>query len=241
MNSAIVIGVGPQEGLGGRLALRFAQLGLHVFVAGRTAAKVEAIAESIRAEGGSATPIAADATSEADILALYDAAEQIGPIEVAVYNAGNNSSGQIKQMEASYFEASWRVCCMGGFLFGREAARRMTDKAATGTLIFTGASASLRGRANFGAFNSAKGALRNFAQALAKESGPAGLHVGHVVVDGPIAGEKIKQGLPEYAEKLGVEGMIDLEGIVDAYEFLHKQPRQDWTFEIDVRTSIEKW
>ena len=241
MNSAIVLGVGPEEGLGARLAVRFAKLGLHVFVAGRTPSKVAAIAAQINAAGWTATPMATDATSETDVIAVFDAAEEAGPIEVAVYNAGNNSAGRIKDMDASYFEASWRVCCFGGFLFGRETARRMTDKVHNCTLLFTGASASLRGKANFGAFNSSKGALRNFAQALAKECGPEGLHVAHVVVDGPIAGEKIKLGLPEYAQKLGVEGMIDLEGIVDAYEYLYKQPRQAWSFELDVRTSVERW
>lgn len=244
-SSAIVLGVGPQEGLGARLAMRFAELGLHVFVAGRTLTKVETIAQAIRHAGNAATAIAADATSEVDTIALFDAAEQAGPLEVAIYNAGNNNPGQVKDMTADYFEASWRVCCFGGFLFGREAARRMqvrdTNDAFKPTVLFTGASASLRGRANFGAFNSAKGALRNFAQALAKESGPEGLHVGHVVVDGPIAGEKIKRGLPKYAEQLGVEGMINLEGIVDGYEFLYKQPRQAWSFELDVRTSLERW
>ena len=108
-------------------------------------------------------------------------------------------------------------------------------------MIFTGASASLRGRENFGAFNSSKGALRNLAQAMAKEYGREGVHVGHVVVDGPIGGEKIKQGLPEYAAKLGDEGMINIDGIVDGYVYLYQQPRQAWTFELDVRTSLEKW
>ena len=240
-NSAIVMGVGPEEGLGAQLAIRFAELDLHVFVAGRTLEKVEAIAQRIRDAGKAATAYAADATSEADTIALFDAAEQLAPIEVAIYNAGNNTPGEIRTMDADYFEASWQVGCFGGFLFGREAARRMTGQPRDSTLVFTGASASLRGRANFGAFNSAKGALRNLAQALAKETGPLGLHVGHVVIDGPIAGEKIKRGLPQYAEQLGEEGMINLAGIVDAYEFLYKQPRQAWSFELDVRTSLERW
>ena len=107
--------------------------------------------------------------------------------------------------------------------------------------MFTGASASLRGRANFGAFNSSKGALRNLAQAMAKEYAEDGGHVGHVVVDGPMAGEKIKGRFPEYAEKLGEDGMINIDGIVDGFVYLYRQPRQAWTFELDVRTSKEKW
>ena len=157
-----------------------------------------------------------------------------------IYNAGNNTPGRIVDMEADYFENSWRVCCFGAFLFGREAVRRMLQEG-TGTVLFTGASASLRGRANFGAFNSSKGALRNLAQAMAKEYGPEGIHVGHVVVDGPIGGEKIMQGYPEYAEQLGEAGMISIEGIVDGFMYLYRQPPRAWSFEVDVRTSQERW
>ena len=110
-----------------------------------------------------------------------------------------------------------------------------------GTLLFTGASASMRGRAGFAAFNSGKSALRILAQAMAKEYGPDGIHVGHVVVDGPIGGEKIRKAFPEYAEKLGDAGMISINGIVDAFDYLYRQPRNAWSFEVDVRTSIEEW
>ena len=234
---AVVIGVGPEDGLGGALCKRFAARGLHVFVAGRTLAKVDAVAEAIARAGGTATALSVDATSEEAVVALFEAACAAGELEVAIYNAGNNFAGRIKEMDASYFETCWRVGCFGGFLFGREAARRMSS----GSVLFTGASASLRGRANFGAFNAAKGALRNFAQALAKEVGAEGIHVGHVVVDGAIGGEKIKKGLPQVAERLGEGGMVGLEGIVDAYEFLHDQPAMAWSFEVDLRTSVERW
>ena len=234
---AIVLGIGPADGLGGALALRFAKRGMHVFLGGRTQKKLDALAETINAAGNRATALATNATSEDAIVALFDAATKVGDVELAIYNAGNNFPGTIKNMDAGYFEVTWRVGCFGGFLFGREAVRRMTS----GSVLFTGASASLRGRANFGAFNSAKGALRNFAQALAKECGPDGIHVGHVVVDGAIGGEKIKKGLPQVAERLGDEGMVGLEGIVDAYEFLHDQPANAWSFEVDLRTAVERW
>ena len=234
---AIIIGVGPVDGLGGALCQRFAARGMHVFVAGRTQSKLEQVVASIAEAGGAATAHVADATSEASIVALFDAACAAGDIELAIYNAGNNFPGRIKEMDAEYFERCWRVGCFGGFLFGREAVRRM----ASGSVLFTGASASLRGRANFGAFNAAKGALRNFAQALAKEQASNGFHVGHVVVDGAIGGEKIKKGLPQIAERLGDDGMVGLEGIVDAFEFLHNQPRNAWAFEVDLRTSLENW
>jgi len=238
MKSAIVIGVGPDRGLGAQLCKRFAGEGLHVLVAGRTADKLEAVADGIRAAGGSAEAVVADATSEADVQALFARAGD--DLDLAVYNAGNNTPGKIIDMEADYFEQSWRVCCFGGFLFGREAVRRMQPRGA-GTLLFTGASASLRGRAFFGAFNSSKAALRQLAQAMAKEYGPEGIHVGHVVVDGAISGEKVKTAFPDYAKKLGDDGMISIEGIVDGFAYLYHQPRRAWGFELDVRTSIESW
>ncbi len=236
MKTAIVIGVGPEDGLGGQLCARFAK-DHHVLVAGRTQEKLDAIVDSIKASGGSAEAVVADATDEAATQAMFDKAGD--DLALAIYNAGNNTPGRIVDMEADYFEHSWRVCCFGGFLFGREAVRRMQGKG--GTVLFTGASASLRGRANFGAFNSSKAALRTFAQAMAKEYAKDGVHVGHVVIDGPINGEKIKKGFPQYAEKLGDEGMISIDGIVDAYEYLYKQPRSAWSFEVDVRTHLEDW
>ncbi len=236
--TAIVIGVGPLNGLGAQLCLRFANKGMHVLVAGRTRDSLDTVVGAVTAAGGSAQAVVADATSEPDINALF---EQAGDdLDLAIYNAGNNTPGRIVDMDADFFEQSWRVCCYGGFLFGRAAVKRFLSRAG-GTLLFTGASASLRGRANFGAFNSSKGALRNLAQAMAKEYGADGVHVGHVVVDGPIGGDKIISNFPEYAERLGEDGMISIDGIVDGYEFLYAQPRRAWTFEIDVRTSQEKW
>jgi len=238
VKTAIVIGVGPERGLGAQLCVRFAREGHHVLVAGRTAASLEAVAASIREAGGSGEAVVADATSESEVQALFERAGD--GLDLAIYNAGNNTPGKIADMEAAYFERAWRVGCFGGFLFGREALRRMRPRGA-GTILFTGASASLRGRSNFGAFNSAKGALRNLAQAMAKEAGPEGVHVGHVVVDGAIGGDKIMKGLPQYAEKLGEAGMISIEGIVDGYVFLYRQPPRAWSFELDVRTSLESW
>lgn len=238
MKTAIVAGVGPERGLGAQLALRFAAEGLHVLAAGRTPDKLERIVKAIQGAGGSAEAVVADSTSEADTIALFDRAGS--ELDLAIYNTGNNTPGRIVEMDAEYFENSWRVCCFGGFLFGREAVRRMQPNGG-GSILFTGASASMRGRANFGAFNSSKGALRNLAQAMAKEYGPEGIHVGHVVVDGPIGGEKIMKRYPQYAEKLGEAGMISIEGIVDGFAYLYKQPRRAWTFEIDVRTSNESW
>jgi NAD(P)-dependent dehydrogenase (short-subunit alcohol dehydrogenase family) len=155
MRNAIIIGVGPDRGLGAQLCKRFATEGLKVLAAGRTQSALEAVVAGIKAAGGEAEAVVADATREADIVSLFDRAGD--GLELAIYNAGNNTPGRIADMEASYFENAWRTGCFGGFLFGREAVRRML-KSGGGTLLFTGASASLRGRSNFGAFNSAKAA-----------------------------------------------------------------------------------
>ena len=238
MKTAVISGVGPVAGLGAQLCIRFANEGLHVLLAGRTQEKLNAVVDVIKTQGGSAEAIIADATDESATVDLFARAGD--DLALAIYNTGNNTPGRIIEMDAEFFERSWRVCCFGGFLFGREAVKTFTNQQG-GTLLFTGASASLRGRANFGAFNSSKGALRNLAQAMAKEYAEDGVHVGHVVVDGPIAGEKIKRGLPEYAARLGEDGMINIDGIVDGYVYLYRQPQQAWTFELDVRTSKEKW
>lgn len=237
---AIISGVGPDQGMGAQLARRFAAGGLHVFVAGRTLASLEAVVTGIQTEGGQATAVVADATDEAATVELFKQARNVGRIDLVIYNTGNNTPGPIEDMSADFFESSWRVCCFGGFLYGREAIKYM-KRDGGGTILFTGASASLRGRANFGAFNSSKGALRNLAQAMAKECGADGIHVGHVVIDGAIGGDKIRQRLPELAEKLGEDGLVDIQTIVDGFEYLYKQTPRGWSFEIDVRTGIETW
>ena len=240
MNTAVIIGVGPEKGLGAALCERFSALGTHVFVAGRTQSKLDAVVATIEASGGNATAHVIDCTSETQMIELFEAAVITGPIDVAIYNVGNNFPGRIVDMEANYFEEAWKACCFGGFLFGREAVRRMQPNQ-SGTILFTGASASLRGRAGFSAFNASKAALRTLAQAMAKEVGREGIHVGHVVIDGLINGEKANVNFKDYADKLGNEGMISIRGIVDAYEFLYKQPKTAFTFEVDLRTAIEDW
>lgn len=241
MIKTVIIGVGAINGLGAQLAIRFAKRGHHSIIAGRTDEKLSAVANEIQSAGGSCTSIIADATDEQSVQSLFKRISEIdGQLSLAVYNAGTNMPGQIVEMEASYFEHCWRSCCYGAFLFARSALQAMLPRG-EGTLLFTGASASLRGRANFGAFNAAKGAQRLLAQSMAKEYAHRGIHVGHVVVDGAIAGDRFIQGRPEIAEKLGASGMIDISGIVDAYEFLYSQRPNAWSFEVDVRTAMENW
>lgn len=240
METAVIIGVGPLNGLGAQLCKRFANLGMHVHVAGRTQANLDALVSLIESEGGKAKACVTDAADEAQVISLFDKAGESGRLALAIYNVGNNTPGRIADMQADYFKNSWQAGCFGGFLFAREAVNRMQVNS-SGTILFTGASASLRGRANFGAFNSAKAALRTLAQALAKEVGPEGIHVGHIIIDGVIDGEKVRKRFPEYAERLGAEGMLNIERIVDAYEFLYRQAKSAWTFELDLRTSVEDW
>jgi NAD(P)-dependent dehydrogenase (short-subunit alcohol dehydrogenase family) len=236
MSKAVIIGVGPDRGVGAQLCKRFAKEGLEIVVAGRTQAALDAVVADIERAGGRASSFVADTTNEADVVALFDHAG--AAVDLAIYNAGNNTAGRILEMEADYFEKSWRVVCFGGFLFGREALRCMIPQK-RGTILFTGASASLRGRAGYGAFNSAKAGLRTLAQAMAKEYGPEGIHVGHVVVDGAVDGDKIRNRFPD-ADSRG-DRLLDIEGIVDCYVFLYRQHRKAWSFEVDVRTSAEAW
>jgi NAD(P)-dependent dehydrogenase (short-subunit alcohol dehydrogenase family) len=153
---------------------------------------------------------------------------------LAIYNAGNNRWGNFLEMEAEFFESVWRVTCLGGFLVGREAARRMVASGA-GSILFTGATASIRARPPFIAFASAKAGLRAIAQSMARELGPQNVHVAHVVIDGGIKGEQILGRFPGYAEQKGEDGMLDIDAIADAFWFLHTQQRSAWTHELDLR------
>lgn len=238
--TAVVIGVGAVEGLGSYLCQGAAREGLHTFIGGRTSAKIEAVADVIRADGGEATAVVTDTTDEASVTALIEATEAEGPIDLAIYNAGNNMPGRFLEMEASYFEECWRVTCYGGFLFAREALKKMVPRG-TGTLLMTGASASLRGRQNFAAFTAAKAGLRTLSQSLAREFGPQGIHVGHTIVDGAIGGDLVKERAPEWVENLGEDGLVGLQGIAESYMFMYRQPRNAWTHELDLRPHKENW
>ena len=236
--TAVVIGVGPLAGLGGALCQRAAAENLHVIVAGRTQSKLDAVVAAITENGGSASAVVTDTTAENEIENLFIEAETTGPIDLAIYNAGNNMPGDIVDMEASYFEQAWRVGCFGGFLFAREALRKMQPRGC-GTLLFTGASASVRGKNGFAAFTSAKAGLRTMAQSLAKGYGPKGIHVAQVIIDGGINGDRLRERMPERMAELGEERFVGLEGLAELYLFLYRQPNNAWTHELDVRTHLE--
>ena len=239
MKKALVIGVGPLNGLGGQLCRKIANNNFEVFVAGRTRSSLDNVVNTILDDGNKAIPIIVDATDENQIKNMI---KEIGPgLDFAVYNVGNSRPGKIVEMDANYFRESWESGCFGGFLYAKEVIKNFLIEKTAGTLIFTGASASLRGKSNFGAFNSAKGALRNLAQALAKEYAENSIHVSHVIVDGGLAGERIKQRLSDFEERVKEGKLINIENVTDAYMFLYNQSKDAWTFELDVRTSQENW
>lgn len=236
--TAMVVGVGAERGIGAAVCRRFAAGGCHVLVAGRTASKIEQVVEGIRASGGSAQAVVTDTTSEPDVERLFDLAMAPGPrcdpVDAVVFNAGNNQIIDFRSLTAEQFEGFWRVGCFGGFLVGREAARRMAPLG-RGTVIFTGASGSLRGKPGFAHFAAAKAGLRMISQSMAREFGPQGLHVAHVLIDGGVNGERLRQAIPGMVEQRGEDGLLDVDAIADTYWHLHQQPRTAWAQEIDLR------
>ncbi len=236
--TALVVGVGAERGLGAACCRKFAAEGHHVIVAGRTAAKIGRVADAILAAGGSAEAVVADVTREDEVLRLFDRAMSPGaglaPADLVVFNAGNNRKMDFREVDAALFEDMWRVGCLAGFLVGREAARRLTPLG-RGTLIFTGASASLRGRPGFAQFSAAKAGLRMVAQSMAREFGPLGIHVAHVVIDGGIDGERLRSNAPQRVVSAGENGLLAIEPIADTYWQIHRQPRSAWAHEIDLR------
>ena len=235
---AVVLGVGALRGIGGAACRRFAKEGYHVLVAGRTPQKIEAVVDAIRKDGGAATAFTVDGTKEDQVIRLFDAAmaddNDSGPADLFVFNMGNNAAVDFREMTAQHFEDSWRVGCFAGFLFGREAMRRLAP-IGRGTVIFTGASGSLRGRPKFAAFNATKGGLRLLVQSMAREFGPQGIHVAHVIIDGGIEGDRLLSRMPGRADQVGPDGLLKVEPIVDNYWHLHTQQRSAWTHEIDLR------
>ena len=239
-NTALIVGVGASEGVGGATARRFANEGFHVVIVGRTPAKVEKVAAEIQSAGGTAEALVGDASQEADAARFVDAADAQGTLLVTVHNAGSNRRDSILELQRPDFEQLWREHCLGGFLIGREAARRMVPRG-TGSIFFTGASGSLRGKAGFAAFAAAKAGLRAVAQSMARELGPKGIHVAHVVVDGGIGGARLLGRAPQLRDERGPDGLLSYEAIADTYWQLHTQHRSAWTHEIDLRPWVESF
>lgn len=239
--SPVALVVGAGEATGAAVARRFAREGFTACVARRSAARLAPLVAEIEAAGGRARAFGCDARDEQAVTAMVrDIEDGIGPIEVAVFNVGGNVRASILDETAQRYFKVWQMGCLAGFHVGREVARRMVPRG-RGSILFTGATASLRGGAGFAAFAGAKHGLRSLAQSMARELGPLGLHVAHVVIDGAIDTEFIRENFPERYATRAQDGILQPDAIAETYWQLHRQPRHAWTFELDLRPWSEKW
>ncbi|MBA4362539.1 MULTISPECIES: SDR family oxidoreductase [Pseudomonas] len=240
-NKKVVLVVGAGDATGGAIAKRFAQEGFIACVTRRSADKLQPLVDAIKANGGDAHGFACDARKEEDVIALVEQIEtEIGPIEAFVFNIGANVPCSILEETARKYFKIWEMACFSGFLNAREVAKRMA-KRQRGTILFTGATAGLRGAAGFAAFAGAKHGIRALAQSMARELGPMNIHVAHVVVDGAIDTDFIRNSFPEKYATKDEDGILNPEHIAENYWYLHSQPRDAWTFELDLRPWNERW
>ncbi len=240
-NKKVVLVVGAGDATGGAIARRFAREGLVACVTRRSADKLQPLVDAINASGGEAHGFACDARKEEEVVALIEQIEtQVGPIEALVFNIGANVPCSILEETARKYFKIWEMACFSGFLNAREVARRMVTRQ-RGSILFTGATAGLRGASGFAAFAGAKHGIRALAQSMARELGPMNIHVAHVVVDGAIDTDFIRQSFPEKYALKDQDGILDPEHIAENYWYLHTQPRDAWTFELDLRPWNERW
>jgi NAD(P)-dependent dehydrogenase (short-subunit alcohol dehydrogenase family) len=239
--TALIVGVGHPEGVGCAVARRFAREGFQITAFGRNAAKLDEARRNLRELSPTCEVVVGDVTDEAVVSKLVaDCDRPDAPLEVAVFNAGGNWPSGYLDMDAAFLEGMWRVNALAGFLFSKAAIARMLPRK-RGTMIFTGATASLRGRTGFGGFASAKAALRALAQSCAREFGPQGIHVAHVVIDGAVDGDRINTLIPNLKSARGEDGLLSPDAIAENYWSLHCQQRSAWTHELDVRPWSETW
>ncbi len=237
----VVLVIGAGDATGGAIAKRFAREGYVACVTRRSADKLQPLVDEIRAAGGEAHGFASDARKEEEVAALVEGIERdIGPIEAFVFNIGANVPCSILEETARKYFKIWEMACFSAFLTGQAVARRMVTRG-RGTILFTGATAGLRGAAHFAAFAGAKHGVRALAQSMARELGPRNIHVAHRVVDGAIDTAFIRDTFPDIYARKDQDGIVDPEHIADNYWFLHAQPRDAWTFELDLRPWMEKW
>jgi NAD(P)-dependent dehydrogenase (short-subunit alcohol dehydrogenase family) len=239
---AWIAGVGASAGLGAALARRFAAGGFTVALTGRTAQQLQTVAAEIAAAGGRAHAFAGDVASEAEIHGIAQRVQALGALSVAIFNAGNAVRAPTLDLTVDHFTQAWRTSTLGGFIFAREALQAIlangVDPRAPngrGALLFTGATGALRGKPPFAAFAAAKAGLRSLGQSLAREFGPQGIHVAHVVIDGGIDGERLRGSAPQRVQQAGDDGLLQLEAIAESYWQLHLQHRSAWTQELDLR------
>jgi NAD(P)-dependent dehydrogenase (short-subunit alcohol dehydrogenase family) len=237
---AWIAGVGASAGLGAALARRFAAGGYRVALTARHAERVTALAAEIGAAGGHAHALPGDVSSETEMERLSRELEPLGTLKCAIFNAGNAVRGTPLELTPAEFEATWRGSTYAGYLFARAAVSRLLASGG-GSLLFTGATASLRGRGPFVAFAAAKAALRSVAQSLAREYGPQGIHVAHVIIDGGIDGERLRSSAPDHVAAAGEDQLLRPEAIAETYWHLHGQHRSAWTHELDLRPYRERF
>ena len=237
--AALIVGAG--DATGAAIAKAFAREGYVACVnrRARNSEQLQSLALSIRAEGYAAQAYPGDARVEDEVVAMVDAIERdIGPIEVAVFNIGASVNFSILDMTAQVYRKVWEMAAFSGFLMGREVAKRMVQRQ-SGTIIFTGATASLRGGKGYSAFSGAKGALRMLAQSMARELGPQNIHVAHVIIDGGIDTAFIRSILPDFDAAKAADRLLSPDAIALQYVALHKQHRSAWTHEMDLRPWAE--
>ena len=241
MADKAIIVIGAGDALGGAIAKRFAREGYAAVIVRRHAEQLEALTRAIGEAGGEAHPIGLDARKEEEMVGLFDRVEaEIAPVEVAVFNIGANVNFPITETTARVYFKVWEMAAFAGFLTGREAAKRMTPRG-RGSILFTGATASIRGREGFAAFSGAKHALRALAQSMSRELGPKGIHVAHTIIDGAIDTQWIAENFPERYKAKAHDGILNPDHIAQAYWTLHTQPRDAWTHELDLRPWSESW
>ena len=233
--------IGAGDATGSAVARRFAREGFTVCAARRNKDALTTLVDQITAQGGQARAFGLDARREDQVVEFFSQIEtEVGPIEAVIFNVGGNVRFPILETTAQKYFKVWEMCAMAGFLVGREAARAMLPRG-RGTILFTGATASLLGSAGFAAFASGKAALRALAQSMARELGPQGLHVAHVVIDGIIDTAFAREHFAEVVRTAGPDGILNPDHIAEAYWWLYQQPRDAWTFELDLRPSTERW
>ncbi|HXY99804.1 MAG TPA: SDR family oxidoreductase [Stellaceae bacterium] len=241
MGTEVALVIGAGDALGGAIARRFAREGLVACVVRRHGDKLAPLVDAIRAEGGTAIPFGADARKEEQMIDLVQRIErEEGAIEVAVFNIGANVRFPIRETTSRVYLKVWEMGCFAGFLMGREVAKVMVPRG-HGTILFTGATASIRGRDGFAAFSGAKHALRALAQSMARELGPQGIHVAHTLIDGAIDTAFIRDNFPERYALKSEDGILDPDAIAENYWQLHRQHRSAWTHELDLRPWREQW
>ncbi|OAN75640.1 short-chain dehydrogenase [Sulfitobacter sp. EhC04] len=243
-SNKVALLVGAGDAIGAAVARRFADGGYSVAIARRSAESSDELIADIAAAGGIARAYSTDVRDEEQVQKLFETVENdLGPVAVCLFNAGSNVSKPVQETSAKLFFKAWELACFGGFLVGREATRRMAERGA-GTMLFTGATASIKGRTGFTAFASAKFALRGVAQAMAREMGPQNIHVAHLVIDAGVNSPAIHERMRAAGvdvDAIDPDSLVSTGSVAEAYWYLHNQPRDAWTHELDLRPSVEAW